>query len=129
MFADPVSADVATLETTTSTTYTDLPTSGPAVTLSLVSGQSCRVTIRARSYHSAGGSQGAAFSFAVSGASTLAASDANGTENDGTVGLTLMADTVFTATSTGSHTFTMKYRVVAGGTGSFVNRRIVVKKF
>jgi hypothetical protein len=129
--ADPSTADVTTLQTTTSTSYVDLATVGPSVTLTLVSGQTVLVICSARVKHSAAGGQSALFSFAVSGASTLAAADVNGAETADTTtgGSTITRATVFTAGATGSHTFTMKYQVQAGGTGTYFNRRIIVKKF
>ena len=130
MFADPNNAHVLTSQTTTSLSYADLATVGPAVTLSLVSGQACLVIISARVKHSAGGGQSSLISYAVSGASTQAASDNDSAETADTTtgGSTITRACTFTAGATGSHTFTMKYQVQAGGTGTFYNRRIIVKK-
>jgi hypothetical protein len=131
LHADPQQADVATSQTTTSLTYTDLATSGPAVTETLVTGQKVLVIVSARTKHSAAGGQSALFSYAVSGASTLSAQDVNGAETADTTtgGATLTKASVFTATGTGSTIFTMKYQVQAGGTGTYFNRRIITKKF
>ena len=127
-WSDPISADVTTDETTTSTTYTDLATSGPAVTMTLVSGQTALVIVSC-SVTSASSTVDCYMSFAVSGASTLAAADANAALATQIVGSQQAAFrvTLFTATSTGSHTFTAKYR--GGTTSHFARRRIIVKKF
>ncbi len=68
-------------------------------------------------------------SFAVSGATTLAASDTNAAIGTQIIGSQIPAFrmTVFTATATGSHTFTSKYR--GGTTGHWAKRRIIVKKW
>ncbi|HJT99698.1 MAG TPA: hypothetical protein VJ966_00665 [Actinomycetes bacterium] len=130
-YADAKTADVTTSQTTTSTTYTDLGTVGPAVTESLVAGQGVLVIISARMIHSAGAGASAKASFAVSGASTQAALDADAIESDltTTAGAVITRATWYVATGTGSHTFTMKFKVVSSGTGTFLNRRIIVKKF
>lgn len=133
--ADASTADVVTLQTTATTSYTDLATTGPAVTLTLGSGQGCLVFIAARGSNSLGGTSGqACFSFAVSGATTLAANDSNGVESHaittpGSQQQMSLRATWFAATATGSHTFTMKYKAQTGGTAGFTERRIIVKKF
>ena len=131
MFADPVMADVTTSQTTTSLSYTDLSTAGPAVTMTLGNGQACLVIVSARVKHSAAGGQSALISYAVSGATAQSASDVNGAETADTTtgGSTITKASVITATGTGSTTFTMKYQVQAGGTGTYFNRRILVKRF
>lgn len=134
-FSDALQADVVTAQNTSSTSYTDLATVGPSVTMTLVSGQGCLVIISARGCNSLGGTGGqSVFSFAVSGATTLSASDSNGLEalapcTGGPQSTTSTRVTWFTAAATGSHTFTMKYKVANGGTSTFADRRIIVKKF
>jgi hypothetical protein len=128
--ADALTADVAANEQTTSTTYTDLATAGPSVTLSFVNGQGALVWIACRMSHSVGGGSAAVASFVATGAVSVAAGDANGIEiNDAVAGITLSRPTWVTAGSTGSATFTMKYKVKTSGTGTFLERRIIVKKF
>ena len=131
MFSDPLTADVVTLQTTTSLSYTDLATVGPAVTMTMANGQAALVIISARMRHSAGGGQSAMMSFAVSGATTLSANDVNGCECPITdlAGPVVTRATVFIAGATGSHTFTAKYQVTSGGTATYFNRRIIVKRF
>jgi hypothetical protein len=128
--ADAQTQDVATSQTTTSLSYTDLATSGPAATISLVSGQGVLVFISARASNSLGGTSGQAFfSYAATGAVSQSAADANGVEADVDKGITSTRITWVTASSTASATFTMKYRAGTAGTAVFADRRIIVKKF
>src|SRR6266487_1378948 len=113
MFGDAQTADTTAGETTSSTSYTDLATPGPAVTINLVAGQQCLVFVSARVSNSIGGSGFSSLhSFAVSAPSSTAASDVNGCEAIDDKTLTLTRVTLFTAGGTGAHTFTMKYRVI-----------------
>jgi hypothetical protein len=129
--ADPATQDVTANESSTSTTYGALTTAGPVVTLTLVNGQRCLVTVSA---HQATVSSGEGFmSFAVSGSTTQASSDVNATRTLITgvnYGVSVERTSVFVATATGSHTFTAQYRVANGANAcSFINRRIIVKPF
>lgn len=117
-------ANVLTSETTTSTTYTDLTTSGPSVTAT--TGTQALVLWSCRIDNSTAGGFGVA-SIDVSGATTVAASDTigilyeSGNANDSSrAGVAHL----FSLTA-GSNTFKMQYRV-STGTGSFQNRRIQV---
>lgn len=123
---DPLSADVATSQGTTSATYTDLATTGPAVTVTLVVGQTCTVEVVSEVTSSSSGVAGRA-SYAVSGAVTVAAADADSVANSLLSGLTASKQSVFTCTVAGSHTFTMKYRCNGAATGTFAQRRIYAK--
>jgi hypothetical protein len=127
--ADPSTADVVTQESTTSTSYTDLTTSGPAVTLTLTNGQSCLVCVQALQWNTL--QNWSYMSFAVSGATTLSAADANGALTHAEVNYRGSSSrwTVFTATAAGSHTFTAKYKCDSAGSAVFSNRRLIVKKF
>src|SRR5207247_423543 len=70
--------NVNTSEGTGSTSYTDLSTSGPSVTIN--TGSVAYVTISCVSLRTAGGAGNTAFvSFAVSGSTTIAGVDGNGT--------------------------------------------------
>jgi hypothetical protein len=130
MTADALTADIATLEGTTSTAYTDLTTVGPAVTLTLVSGQGCLVIISAKANSdTAGATNAAKLSFAVSGIESLTANDANAAEMTDSGSKTATRITWYVAGTTGSHTFTMKYEQIGSGQGVFQDRRIIVKKF
>ena len=68
------SATVATQQTTSSTSYTDLTTSGPAVTVT--TGTKALVIVTSRLWNT-NSLQSAFMSFAVSGSSTISASDSN----------------------------------------------------
>jgi hypothetical protein len=118
-----------TQEATASTSYTDLATVGPAATLSLVSGQTALVMVQAVHWNTL--QDWSYVSFAVSGATTLAASDVNGSLSHAEVNYrgSSNAWTLFVASATGSHTFTAKYKCAATGSAFFFNRRILVRKF
>jgi hypothetical protein len=129
MTADPVTADVLTNENSTATSYGDLTTVGPAVTLTLVSGQ--RVLITIYSYQARTSVAIGWMSYEITGASgTIVATDANAAKTGGVVNLAtgVSKTSVFAATATGSHTFTSKYKT-DGVTIGFADRRIIVKKF
>jgi hypothetical protein len=110
---------VATSQNTTSTSYTDLGTVGPQVTLT--SEGTRAIAFWALTQFTTSGS--AASAPAVSGATTIAASDAQGVVgSDG--GRNAIGWSWFTITP-GSNTYTLKYRV-SGGTGTFLDRRMLV---
>lgn len=128
--ADPVPADVATEQATTSTGYTNLATTGPSVTISLTNGQKVLVLVSADIYGAGATVDYGRASFTVSGASgSVAATDANAASNRISSNVITMCTrpTVFTATGTGSHTFTMVYKTTnAAVTANFLNRRLVI---
>jgi hypothetical protein len=117
---------VATSQTTSSTTYTDLTTAGPAVTVTtgtkalvIVTGNiNCNST-NDRPF----------MSFEVSGATTIAASDINAAianvYNNNFKSFRFSAATVVTLTA-GSNTFTAKYRGDSGAIFTFLDREIFV---
>jgi len=117
-------ATVDTSETTASASFTDLATGGPAVTVT--TGPSAMVFLTAKVLNSAGVSS--FMGHAVSGATTIAAADSNslivdpGASNQVRTTVLAFRDGDLTP---GSNTFTAKYRVDSG-TGTYVNRRIVV---
>lgn len=123
----PDADTVSTSESTASTSYTDLTTPGPAVTVT--TGTKAMIFIVASLANNTNG-QNSTMSFAVSGATTLAANDdwslglrtSTGTSTvDGRMASMLMMTTL----TGGSNTFTAKYKV-NGGTGNFNDRHIVV---
>ena len=124
----PYASAVATVNTeqsTTSTSYTDLATSGPAVTLT--TGTKALVLITASSYNSTADKQNFV-SFTVSGASTVAVSDDWALLHKGVTSITEVSATraqLVTGLTAGSNTFTLKYKV-SGGTGYFQRRQIAV---
>jgi hypothetical protein len=121
------SDDVATSQGTASTTFTNLATSGPAVTVT--TGVNAIAIITAR----ASGSTNGAFvgvGVTVSGASSIGAIDADAMlfQPATAASSAIRASTVvhFPGTLTaGSNTFTMQYRASAG-TGTFQDRKITV---
>lgn len=122
------SATVATSETTASTSYTDLTTSGPAVTVT--TGR------RALVFYSSGMSNSSAstqtfISVGVTSATTITADDdwcamADGVDATRTNRFGMFH--LFTTLTAGSNIFTMKYKVGAG-TGTFLNRHLIVIPF
>ena len=120
------SATVATQETTSSATYTDLTTAGPAVTVTTGTKALVILSSNMRDRED----RGWFMSYAVSGATTIAASD--------TTALSMVTPTqpagiyqvsfanVVTLTA-GSNTFTAKYRTISTGHSAvFKDRSIFV---
>lgn len=124
----PSSNTVATSQTTASTTYVDLATVGPAVTVT--TGTKAWVTVTAFMSNNTAGS-GCRTSWAMSGSNTVAANDVNSiciespNANDGyRFSYTTMHDPI----TAGSTTWTAKYRAIAN-TGTFSDRVIAVIPF
>lgn len=123
------SATVSTNESTTSTTYTDLATSGPAVTLT--TGTKALVIITA-TLDPISSVRGLCASFAVSGATTITASDTRavamyvGTATAENKAQRMSAASRLSTLTAGSNTFTMKYRATVGATVQFSDREILV---
>ena len=118
------SAAVNTNQTTTSGTYTDLATAGPSVTLT--TGTEALVFIGAMQRNDGG--NGNYTGVAVSGATTIAPSDANALYmyldlSEQRAGGAYVAK--ITGLTAGSNTFTLKYRVQAN-TGYWYHRSIMV---
>lgn len=120
-------ATVVTSESTTSTSFTDLTTAGPAVTLT--TGTKALVIVSGELYQSTV-DRGLYMGFAVSGATTIAASAANsiGIYNGANDQVSVKFSGTFVVTLTaGSNTFTAKYaRRGASGTAVFNDRNITV---
>lgn len=120
-------AVVNTDESTSSTSYTDLSTAGPSVTIT-TTGTTAIVWIGVGTVYNTVASNTGFISVAVSGASTVAASDANSAVVValGTTAPLTGARVVFlTGLTPGSNTFTLKYRV-DGSTFHFDRRGIAV---
>lgn len=119
-------ATVATSQSTTSTTYTDLSTAGPSVTITTGTSALCFISAQC--------SQATAnvmcrVSVAVSGATTIAAGDgsewiSDGNPADQPISYTRLQPFVGTLTA-GSNTFTLKYRT-GSSTATFAERDLVV---
>jgi hypothetical protein len=120
----PVSGGVVTTQTTTSTTYADLATVGPVVTL--LTGTVALVVLTAE-IDTTGAGVAPRMGFAISGATTVVANDVWGLKVDaGTTALVQASFAVLVVGLTpGMNIFTAKYRVV-GGTGTFLNRGVLV---
>ncbi|MER5252888.1 hypothetical protein [Streptomyces sp. NPDC002855] len=108
-------------QTTTSTSYTNLTTTGPSVTLT--TGTATVVVLSARMSNSAS-NQDSVMGFAISGATTMAESDSRCLRHYG-IGWESHSYLCHVTTNAGSNTFTGKYKVT-GGTGTFAHRRITV---
>jgi hypothetical protein len=120
--ASTLGAAVQTQETTTTTSYVDLATAGPAVTLTTAG--HALVTLSCQGFNNTA-SDSAAMSFAISGATTLAAADNNSvviTSTSNQSGTMVF----YVATTAGNNTFEAKYRAVTGGTATFLRRNITV---
>jgi hypothetical protein len=116
-------ASVATGQTTASTTYADLATVGPSVTLT--TGTAVKITITAAVGNTL--ASASLISFAVSGATTIAALDLNYlVRNDNSLTTKQSGVMILTGLTPGSNTFTVKYRVVSG-TGTFTDRILIVE--
>jgi hypothetical protein len=123
--SSPTSATayIGTSQSTTSTTFTDLTTAGPAVTIT--TGTKAIALITARFGSPAGGN--ARMGITVSGSSSITASDDKATSqtvsNDDRWSLAIP----YTTLTAGSNTFTCKYRTGGGtGTSTFEQREITV---
>lgn len=118
-------ANVGTSQTTTSTSYTDLATVGPAITVA--TGTSAIVMCTVEMANNTLGASCFA-SVAVSGATSDAAADSRAVRLESSAAndtARLCAVHRFSALTAGNNTFTVQYRVTAG-TGTFLNRVLVV---
>lgn len=116
---------VATAETTASTSYIALTTAGPAVTVT--TGTSALAIFRCFLFNNGAGNSGF-MSVAVSGATTVASSDNWAVAYESTAasdGVGIAVTHRFTGLTPGSNVFTAQYRVTAG-TGTFQWRDLIV---
>lgn len=122
-------AFVGASESTSSTTYDDLPTIGPSVTVT--TGIGALVCVSGRIGPNSTSNASVKMSWEVSGASVIAATDnyAAGIVGVGTTGVAYTSTKAFHLNLTpGVNTFTAKYAVSAG-TGTYQYRRITVMPF
>lgn len=122
-------ATVATSETTTSTAYADLATTGPVVTAT--TGTSALVLLKS-AIDNATANIGTFMSVAVSGATAVAASDTNAINIAGlAAGSRARIGGAFwiTGLTAGTNTFTAKYKVATASTGTFTQRDLIVMGF
>jgi hypothetical protein len=124
----PANADatVATSETTSSTTYTDLTTAGPAVTVTTGTRALVIITCNIRDREN----RGSYMSYAVTGATTTAAADTRALSMvipSQPADIYQMSFVNVATTTAGSNTFTAKYRTdSAAHSAAFANRSIFV---
>jgi hypothetical protein len=123
----PVGSRTDNTGTTTSVSYTGTlsgsPGTNPSVTL--VTGTSAFVSFTNNISIGTGG-QVALTSVAVSGATTLAASDNYDVETGLTGAIPLTRTFALTGLTAGTNTFTLNYRATGGATASYFRRNIVV---
>jgi hypothetical protein len=124
-----VTARVTTSQSTSSTSYTNLATVGPTVSVTTGTGaiifHSCSVQNNGSGFSS--------MSWDISGATTRAALDADAIRHDGVaasnpwkLGVTDIVTAVLTP---GVNTFTAKYKAESGSTATFADRFICVIPF
>jgi len=119
-----VQAYIATAQTTTSLTYVDLTTVGPACVLVLASARRVLIFLKAILFQTSTANR-VFMSVAASGATVAAAGDAAAVIHNGSGQAESYAGIVYLDCLAGTTTFTAKYRV-AGTTGSFQDRFMVV---
>jgi hypothetical protein len=117
-------------ETTSSTSYTNLATSGPAATAEISTSGRAIVFIAVTAGTSTASGEGWRVGFAISGATTVAASDEY---SIGVIHQDVMNNQVrlsgaflVTGLSIGNNTFTMQYKVSGSTTGTYDDRKISV---
>lgn len=118
---------VATSQTTTSTSFTDLATTTDTVTATIGANGLALIIISAK-INNTDSAAGGFVGVAISGANTVAASEANSLNLRNSTGAPDSQTSwtyLHTGLTPGSTTFKLKYRVTAG-TGTFTNRRIMV---
>ncbi len=122
-------ATVFTSETRTSTTYGDLATVGPSITFSLGNTAKVVIVVTCQLSNNTVGAF-SRMSYAVSGATTIAADDirALAWENAGSTQAMATSYVTFQTLNSGSNTITAKYRV-GSGTGTFLRRRLLIMPF
>jgi hypothetical protein len=115
-------SNVATSQTTTSSTYVALAT---AQEVTIATGTSALVILTATmSNNTTGGDT--YMSFAISGATTLAAADAQSVGTDNGAARTRISSATIVTLTPGINTFAARFKVESGNTGTFANREITV---
>ena len=118
---------VSTQETSSSTSYTDLATVGPTVTLTSAGNRALLLWTTTQFSNSATIS-GQHCSVAITGATTIAASDSISlrTTHDNQGAGFRVAQFAFLTINPGSNTYTMKYRCVSAVTSVWATRSLFV---
>lgn len=125
----PTSEGITTSQTTTSTSYTNLATIGPEVTVT--TGTSAVVLITA-SVSSGTAGQGGIVGYQVTGASTVAESSQRSLRTvSASAGHRFRASMVHfeVGLSSGSNTFTCRYCTTGSGTATFDDRQLLIIPF
>ena len=121
-------ATVATGQSTTSTSFTDLATAGPAVTLT--TGTKALVMINAFMFVNSATLEYAIMGYGITGSTTVAATQARSALTYGNTTNQNRQTTSFqfiqTGLTAGSNTFTAKYKSLSGQTVQFEERNITV---
>jgi hypothetical protein len=121
---------VTTAESTSSTSYTDLTTPGPSVTVT--TGTFAVVTVHCGVWRSGSTTASGAMSFAISGATTSSATDDRAAffygYNNSSSDFHRYSVSSGVNLTAGSNTFTAKYKA-ASNAANFSNRRITVWTF
>lgn len=120
-------ATVSATETRTLTSFGDLTTVGPSVTVT--TGTKAMFVVTAQISNSTVGAY-SIVSYSATGATSISASDewALLLKNAGSTQNMAVSHVSFQTLTAGSHTVTMKYRVTSG-TGTFLRRRLIVIPF
>lgn len=121
----PDEAYAAGVSTTASVTYTNLA-DGLSTAVTVATGDRALVSIFCNFFNS--GANRTWMSYAVTGATTIAALDSRSINQGDTAGMRWGATWLQDSLTPGNNTFVLKYRVTAG-TGSFSVRRIAVVPF
>lgn len=117
-------AEVLTSESTTNTSFVNLATVGPTVTLTSTGTKALLLWSAATSNNTQG--QTAVCTYEVSGATSISAADDNGLKgDDGRFFASESAQFALVTINPGSNTYRLKYRAT-GNTASFFRRRLLV---
>jgi len=119
-------SDTSTANTTSTTYVTTLTLDGTAISVTLVTGTSALVQMESTSSVNAVASN--ILSFSVSGATTLAATDSNGSRDVSEAAGRLVGVSralIITGLTAGTNTFTLNYRTDSG-TITYATRNIIV---
>lgn len=125
-------AEVATTESTTSTSFTDLATAGPAVTHTVPASGKVKVTLSAFMRSGSATSAAAQMSFALTGANTVAANSYGNLmvspyNHANAVDVQVSRVWALTGLTAGATTFTTKYASPTGASCLFGRRLILVE--
>lgn len=129
IFGGAATNSVATSQTTASTTFVDLATAGPAVTVTIGGNGLAIVIVSANTFQGAS-TDTTYMGFALSGANTVAANTTNAFafQPANAAGASIKGSYIIllTGLTAGSTTFTAKYRSGSGNTGTWSSREISV---